>query len=277
MPPNDDTMGSGDAFASFLIDASPAAGPRRVAGIDDFLAVPPVPAEPPAPDASPDDRPAAAAHAPAPEAAAPVAASPPFAADEAFRAADLPILSAFSIEPGATPAVAAPLDDGDPPTAPPRASRPLDADLGDSIITSLAAGVEQGGGGDVLPALAANILDDDLLADPSALLSAASPAGPAADGGASPGDRSDPWPSPWAPPAATSPSWPAGRDAGTQSFGPLDARPGGDDRGPDASEGLEGRLSQAVARLEEAVAALSAPGPPPLGSRPRGFRGRIDA
>jgi hypothetical protein len=223
MPSNDDTIESAGALDSFLIDASPAVGPRRVAGLDDVLAVPPVPAEPPA----------------------------------RVAAADLPILPAFSIEADATP------------------------DLGDSIIANLAAGVEEGRGGHALPALAANPLDDELLADPSALLAAVPPAGPAVEGGERPDDRLDPWSSsPWSSPLAASPFPTAGREAGFQGFGSFDARPGGDDRspgGPEAIDRIEGRLSQAVARLEEAVAALSAPGPPPLGSRPRGFRGRIDA
>jgi len=182
MPSNADTIPSAGAFASFLIDAAPALDPRHVVGIDDFLAVPPVPAEPSVRDAESEARPVATSHPFSAEAADRQSAAPHFVSDETIRAADLPILPAISIEAGATPDLSASLGD-DSLATPPGVARSFDADLGDSLITNLTAGVEEGRGGDVLPALAASLLADGLLADTSAMLPTVSPAGPTADGG----------------------------------------------------------------------------------------------
>ena len=55
MPSNDNTNQSGDRLDRFLIAGPAAEAPRNVAGIDAFLAAPPLPAEPtpPAPAATP--------------------------------------------------------------------------------------------------------------------------------------------------------------------------------------------------------------------------------
>jgi hypothetical protein len=123
-----------------------------------------------------------------------------------------------------------------------------------------------------------------MLADPSSLLSSVPfSKGPGADDEAASVGRFDSWSSDasWSGRGGAGPRFAsAGLDTPPTTAGPLDSWGRVDDRSPngqDALDQVEGRLSRAVARLEEAVAALSAPGPVPLGSRPRGFRGRIDA
>ncbi|MDR3621605.1 MAG: hypothetical protein P4L85_19800 [Paludisphaera borealis] len=266
----------------FLIAASPAAAFPSVAGLDDFLAVPPIPAEPAAPESEAAVQPAPAPHQ-LPTVAALTSATPNFVPSEAIRAADLPILTSFPPQTAAPSAVVDSLGGDDSSLiAPPDVVFPNDADPGASLASLVTAGVDEGGGGDVLSALAANPLADGLLADPSALLSAVPLATPAVDDGGSE-DRFDPWSagSSWSNrAAAVSRFGPGGLNAGPSGAGSLDDWARGDDRasaGCEALDRIEGRLSQAVAKLEEAVAALSAPGPSPLGSRPRGFRGRIDA
>lgn len=284
MPSNDNANQSGDRLDRFLI-AGPAAGtPGDVTGIDAFLASPPLPAEP-----------APAAPAPTPQAvAAPL--DPPKPADaptidpyqfpgDPIQSAGLPIIETFPPEPATSPAIADVFGDAGPTLiAPPIFDSPsgVDPTPGASLASDFAAGIEQGRGVDTLSALAANPLDEQMLADPSALLSAAPSSNPIAVAQPS-SARFDPWASDTsAPPSSASFGGfgSSGLDSIPSGMGPNDTWARADDRsstGSDALDRLESRLSRAVTQLEEAVSALSAAGPASLGSRPRGFKGRIDA
>ncbi len=280
MPSNDETHEAGDRLDPFLIDGPPVIAPQRIAGLDDFLAVPPIPAEPAAQGVDVADPSSPASHQ-LPAVAEHAAIASHFVVDAAVKAADLPIIASFPPQAAAPLIVHGSFGDDDSLIAPPAIAFPSDADLGASFVSHVAAGADEGGGGDLLSALAANSIDDGLLTDPSALLSAVPFASPAVTDQQA-ADRFDPWStdSSWsASPSAVARFGAGGLDSGSSASGPLDVWARGDDRSPSGSEALdriEGRLSQAVARLEEAVATLSAPGPSPLGSRPRGFRGRID-
>jgi hypothetical protein len=282
MPSNDVTHESGDRLDPFLITAAPGVAPRSVAGLEDFLAVPPIPADPAVAEAEAENQAAVTnQHQAVPDVAA---AASGFSFDKGLKAADLPILTSFPTQTAEPSAVAGSLGGDDASLIePPDVLFPNDTDPSGSLASLVVAGLDKGRGGDALSALAANPLDDGLLADASALLSAVPLAGPAVDGGGGSADRFDPWSadSTWSnQAAAVSRFGSGGHDAGSSDSGSHDAWARGDDRspgGPETLDRIEGRLSQAVAKLEEAVAALSAPGPSSLGSRPRGFRGRIDA
>lgn len=284
MPSNDTTNESGDPLDRFLIAGPPNATPGNIAGIDAFLASPPVPAEPapPAPAATPQ---AVVAHhaPPVPTEAATI--EPHQFPAESIEAADLPILEAFPPQTTAPPSVAETFGDAIPSLISPPTfdfAGKVDPSPESSLAPDLAVGVEQGGGADVLSALAANPLDDQMLADPSTLLSAA----PWSNSAVQVKPRSeqiDAWSSDASSPyRPASPSWndSSGTGVGSTAQGGGASWERADDRsssGSDAMDRLESRLSRAVTQLEEAVSALSAAGPAPLGSRPRGFKGRIDA
>lgn len=288
MPSIAATHPSSDRLDPFLIAGPPTAASPSVVGLEDFLAAPPIPADPtPSEAAAGGPTPTSSGSlAPLAEPTQPASPARALVSEVVRQGADLPILPSFN------PVAAAPSDvapsfgvDEASLIAAPAVIAATSADTTGSAGSPVAAGVEEGGGGDVLSALAANPLDDGLLADPSALLSAAplsARAGAGADASGRSADRLDSWPS-----DASSGSvgvfsrfGPIGSDSSPAAAGVRDVWGPGDDRsstGPDALGQVEGRLSRAVAKLEEAVAALSAPGPVPLGSRPRGFRGRIDA
>jgi hypothetical protein len=281
MPPNDDTHESSDRLDPFLLSGPTLDAPRSIIGLEDFLAVPPIPAEPTAPKAGPDVQSPSAANALDDTADFPVAA-PSHTFPETIAPAVPSILASFPTPTVDASAVAQILGDVGPSLiAPPDVVFPGDASTETSIVARLTAGVEQGGEGDVLSALAANSLGDGLIADPSSLLSAFPLADSTNEGNAR--ARLGSWSadSSWSGLAGPLERFDAGSlDAGPVSPRSPDAWSRGDDRtssGSEAFERIEGRLSQVVAKLEEAVDRLSAPGPSPLGSRPRGFRGRIDA
>lgn len=264
----------------------------RLTGIEDFLAVSPIPAD--VPTKSAEDHEAHDMASPPRVAPRP---SPAIADDEVAAnrsriiaaeaiAADLPILSGLPIEVQsveATPASPAIADEAATLAAaePSALVGPTDLVV-ESVGRLVDAGAENdhgregGRGGDSLLAVS---LDEGLLADPATLLSAGPTVLPSRESAVdAPVSRFDPW--------ASDSSWPSpstGRSSAhredvsdfAETSGSWSGR-GDDTSSTETLERIEGRLSQAVEKLEQAAERLASSSPAPMGARPRGFRGRID-
>jgi len=207
MPSNDDANESGDRLDRFLI-AGPTPPPRGLVGLDAFLAEPPLPPEPPAPPAARTTQAVVDPHDPPTTAEAPTIEPHRFT-DDAAEAAVPPALASFQAEDVPSWAVADAFDEADPaPIAPPSFAPPDDLRQAAAAVPGFAAEAERSRGDDIASALAAHPLDDQMLADPSALLSASPPSNPtvvAPSGSA----RFDPWSSDGSPPIQPQPPAPS--------------------------------------------------------------------
>ena len=265
----------------FLIPTPGPSSPRDVPsthGLDDLLVVPPLPPEPATtPDAVDEaDAPRAASPSGVPTSTSPaprlVPSPPPPDLRESIAAAELPLIEPAEIDEPRASTNPARVDQpvvhaARRPPAPPV----LDALQLDGFLASTRVDEGRSSTIDVAP-----LGDDESILAPSDLFasriesfrSSSAPVGTFQ----SPGLTVDPWMT------VPTDSLASSRHvlATSSDSDPFAPRAGVEDYGA-AFDRMESRLERMAETLERAVERLSSPPNMPLGSRPRSFRGRVDA